>query len=881
MAKAESLRTQLTAVADIQVQADGYALWLLWHGGANPVVIQTLEDYGGIKLAEGETQALYFFFSLDALLAAARLGVWARFNPLPLALEIFPARLQAGRDGGKNIIFDESLWQQSVNPPLEYRVWVHGSMREAVEGSPGLSLIETARDDGLDPSLWFTLEVDARLPYQSPLSWYTVLRPVGNPADKQFMQGWRDFFTQLEAVLQRNKFRFSVYDHTLVFPLEGLRQVRGWCRDYLQLLERLKSESPEVYWPCVMAVVDRKGLSLNEDLPGKVNVAWEHLIPDYPHMSMRNALMLGDEFVAHEVRFAPVRHHPDDWASVSLKSADHSTGAMPQLAPVNLIFGPYEPCFYCGQRSHAARDCPSKRIDAQTPAVWQKVARIDLNKMRDAVNAIDKRLADFEDEEAKRAAIGELLREDSPESDMLHAFYDIMWPVQLRAGNFFWRARDKDLQKAAKKLAPMDENPLWELLQTLPGKEESLIDQEMKTLALKYSKDYRYQSLCGFIAMEKGDLERAEKCWKDAEMASPHPIVQSWHLMLQARCLETMGRFTQASMVYDQVSRACPAWLDAEYRRAVCLIKSGFSERALQSLTSLIDRSGHFFNRALIDPELERGFIQVLAALYNLWSSMEERAREEVLNLTRMRDELGIWFMSDNPFATEVAERIEKVLGIASVRNFVAFQLLVTGRMRLEKEIQAHVMQEAKSYKGKFRSFGVRLKEIHEESAWFPFPSVLVEFNRSFNEGVANANWAMTANFHAPDFFKKAQMLAEQEEKRLKKLEGRLRFLRIVRDATLFVLSMLETFFWLELVGCILIFAALPLFLYYGDKFGFDFAVDAFTKERWQVQKALLILVSALALGIASLRTIFRFEKIRDKILNKAKAGVIKPGKRK
>lgn len=881
MAKLELLRNQLAHVGEIQTQADGYALWLLWHDSANPVVIQTLEDYGGIKIVESGNQALYFFFSSDALLAVARLGVWARFNPLPLGLEVFPARLQAGSNGDKNLVLDESLWQQNIPPPLEYRVWVHISMRGDIEAITGLTLTES-KDAGLDPAFWQTLAVDARLPYMSPLSWYAIIRPVGNPLDKEFLLGWREFFGQIEGMLQRNKFRFSVYDHTLIFPLEGLRQAKSCCRDYLQLVERLKLEAPHQYWPCVMAVVDRKKLALNEELPNKVDVAWAHLIPDYPHMSMRNALMLGAEFVAHEVRFAPVRRHPDDWASVSLKSGKETQGSMPQLAPVNLIFGPYEPCFYCGQRSHVARDCPSRRIDTHMSDVWQKIARLDLGQMRDAVNGIDKRLYAFESEAEKVAAIGDMLRESGSEADMTRAYYDILWPVQLRAVGFFWRARDKDVQKAAKNLAPMDESPLWEMLRTMPGKEDESIDLEMKDLSLRHmSKDFRQQSLSGFIAVERGDLDKAEKCWREAEMSSPHPIVQSWHLFLQARCLEGKGSFMQAAMLYERVSRACPAWLDAEYRRAVCLVKSGFSDSAAQKIASLIGMSGHFFNRALIDPELERGFIQVLAMLHTLWKTMEERAKEEVVRLNRMRGELGSWFLEDNPFAHDAAERIEKVLALASVHNFVSFQLLVTGRMRLEKDIQAHVLQEGKKYKNAFRAFGARLKTVHEESAWFPFPKALVEFNRNFNESVANVNWAMTANFHSPDAFRKAQNLVEQEEKRIKKLEGRLNFLSIVRDSTLFVLSMTETFFWLELVGCILIFAVMPLFFYYGDRIGLEFAVEAFKQDRWQIQKALLILVSALALGIASLRTIFRFEVIRTKVLNRAKAGSAKPGRSK
>lgn len=259
---------------------------------------------------------------------------------------------------------------------------------------------------------------------------------------------------------------------------------------------------------------------------------------------------------------------------------------------------------------------------------------------------------------------------------------------------------------------------------------------------------------------------------------------------------------------------------------------------------------------------------------------MEERAREEVTNLTRMRDELGTWFMPDNDFAAQIAERIDKILQIESVKNYVAFQRLVTGRIRIEKDIQAHVLQQAKDYKASFRSYNARLKTINEESAWFPFPRALADFNRSYNEGVANVNWALTANFHAPEPFRKAQMLVEQERERIKKLESRLRFLRIVRDTTLFILSMAQTFFWLEIVGCLLIFAVLPLFLLYGDKLGFDSALTIFSKDRWPVQKALLIVVTVLAVGIAGLRTIMRFETIRDKILSKARASAVKASRR-
>jgi len=879
----EALRSSFSEVSDIQVRADGYALRLFWRDSVNPVVMQTLEDYGGFKLVEDEDQALWFFFSPDVLIAVARLGVWSRFNPLALGLQVFPARLLKSHGDSKQLITDEAFWQQEVTAPAVFRIWVNIAMQGIVETSPGLSLQLSPGDSPLDPAIWPVLEVDPRLPYQSPLSWFAVLRPVESVQDKTFHIAWRDFLSNLEALLQRNKFRFLLHDNYLVFSIETLRQLKTWCRDYFALLARLREEYPEQYWPSVLAIADRKGMTMNTDLPGKIGVTWEYLEPDYPHMSMRNALMLGSEFNAHEVRFEPVRHHPDDWVSVSMRDAESETdgGVLPQLVPRGVVFGPHPPCFYCGQRSHAVFECPSRDIDPIVPSVWPEVARLDFAAMRSSVAQIDKALGELPDERAKITALSSLLQENSPATVMLRAFYELTWPVQFRAIDFFWRARNKDLQKAAKTLAAVDSNPLWDLLGTFRSKDSQALDEELKQLQLKFSTDFRLHSLRGFWAVERGELAQAEKSWKEAERLSPHPIVQSWHLFLQARALECMGSFSQASLLYEQVARACPAWYDAEYRKFVCMVKSGFADAAFPVLVSLIDKSGHFFNRALIDPELERGYIQVLAKLYHMWSSMSARAKEEEANLTRIRDELSAWFLPDNTFAADVAARIDSILERSHIENYVAFQMLVTGRARIERDIQAHVLAEAREYKNRFKANAARLKQIQGESAWFPFPKTLVDFNRNYNESVANNNWALRANFHTPESFRKAQMLMEQEGERLKKLDGRLNFLRVVRDSTLFVLVMAETFLWLQIIGLILIFAALPLFIFYGDKIGMELLANMLAKDRWAVQKALLILLTVFSVGVAGLRTILRFETIRDTILSKARAGLLKPGKRK
>jgi tetratricopeptide (TPR) repeat protein len=348
---------------------------------------------------------------------------------------------------------------------------------------------------------------------------------------------------------------------------------------------------------------------------------------------------------------------------------------------------------------------------------------------------------------------------------------------------------------------------------------------------------------------------------------------------LQARLLECQSRFSQAAAAYDQLLRVVPGWGDIDYRKAVCLVKSGFSAMALSGLGDLVEKNAHYFNKILLDPELERGHVQISSFLQGLWSAMEGKVKEEIIYLRRLHEDLDSWFIADHPFAEKMAEQIRKLLQLESVSNYVAFQMLVSGRTRVEQEMRTFIERENRAMKSKFKEYSERLQAIHKESNWFPFPSALVDFNKTYNQSVLNLNWANAANFLLPDAFRKAQTLMEQEGERLKKLEGRLKFLRIIRDATLFLLSVAETFFWCELAGIILIFVLMPLLLIYGDKIGMDWTASLIAEERWGVQKALFFVVSILALGVASLRTILRFETIRDKILAKAGRAPRRKGK--
>ena len=861
------LRKQLPNVTEAQMRADGYCLWLVWQGELNTILEQTLADYGGVCIVGGQGQSLWFFFTQDVFLAAARLSVWARFNSPRAAMQIFPARLQVDTAQHRMLVFDEPLWQQTFPLPSTFQVWVHGAATLTLAALPGISMKETPGLPGMAGNIWGLLEADARLPYQSSFAWYAIIHPVGNPLDKAFQSGWREFFGHIENLLRRNKLRFTLHNYYLTFPLDGLRQFKSWCQEFLALVDRLKAENPNHYWPCVQAIIDKKGVNYTEDLPQRVGIDWDQLSPDYPYTAMRSALLLGDEFVFHPARFAASSHSSDDWCSITLRSEEKSSGTpLPQLLPSSMM-GANPQCFYCGQRSHITTECPSRTMPAHNGKVWNEMATFSFADMMGAVKEIDVQFAKEEP-----PTMQELAAELTPSGTMVRAFYDIAWPTQLRAISTFWRLRGKDMAKAlAEQPAPEDDSPLWPLLLSFTEREPAALDKELQGLSHRFPKDFRIASLRGFAALEQGDYVKAGQMWKEAEVYSTFPVIQAWHVFLQARVEEFQGNLLQARQMYEAAKLMTPAWSMLEQRIVVCDIKRGFSELALSPLKALVEQNGNYFNKFLIDPEIERGSIHVFSCLLGLWANMDARVEQEESRLAHLQDELVNWFMPGNAFAEATAERIQNLMAVTQYKNYVAYQSIAYGRVRIERDLQSHIRQEAKRYKDEFSRYVERLQAIREESAWFPFQRVMAEFNRQYNKSVENLNWASRNGFQTAETFKKAQILVGEEAERMKRLESRMRFLRIIRDGTLFMLSLVETFFWIELIGIIAIFVLLPLLLVYGDRIGMDMLVAAASKQRWQVQKVLFFFITIVAIAVAGLRTALRFEAIREKVFAKAR----------
>lgn len=165
----------------------------------------------------------------------------------------------------------------------------------------------------------------------SSQGWYALLRPLGSPLDKAFQAGWRFLFERLESILREQKLKYSLNDNYLMVPLENLGKLRVWVRELLLALSGIRQFDPSHYWPCVSAVVDRRGLNFNNELPHKVNINWDGLMPDYPYMSYRNAYLLGEGFAIQDLSFSCGNSTMDTWCTVRMADGESRGETLPLL----------------------------------------------------------------------------------------------------------------------------------------------------------------------------------------------------------------------------------------------------------------------------------------------------------------------------------------------------------------------------------------------------------------------------------------------------------------------------------------------------------------------------------------------------------------------
>lgn len=865
-----TLLEKLPSVSQSRMVNRGFGLWVAWSDTLDDSVYRSLTDFGGILMSDDRNQALWYYFTDDVFRVLARLHVWAKLNPMPIFFQVMPLTLLVDYSLHPSLKVSDEFAGQDISVGDELEVYVHPQLQEDVKNIPGLSLESVRHHSGLSKSGWLLMDADQGLGYESLQSWYFVMSPVGNPSDKEFIKGWRAFFSEIQVLLQRLGLQYMTSELTVIFPIASLTILKTFLKELLILIKRVRiGDGAEVaYWPSVMALIPGKGINFNDEIPRKANLDWDKLTPDSPHLKYRDAYLLGKDFLINEVRFGADQESLDSWCMVSL-SQEHSEVAGAGLEVTisrRISIGDNDECFYCGMKNHTTANCPSKVLSNYRGQIWKNLAAVDVADFTTGFQNIDLKVKDLDDPLKEFKDL--LLHGSDLENILMRSLFAINATAQLRVLKLVWRSRGKDWPKGVYTSGPEEGEFIWTALDFLKNGDIENAEALVKKAMLRYSRSYQPRALMGFISLERGDTQQAMFYWQEAERLSYSPLQQSYLMFLQGRLLEVQGQFNEASTIYKKINGTSPNWLEPRYRRCICMVKMGFAEQAIGYFEEIIKDEPYYFNRILIDPELDRGRIVVIQALSDLWTEAEAEAKSVVDSLDKLSSDISQWFEDGHEFAEEAAGFMERMDKLTKINNYVAFQQLISGVARITSEIEKRVDYEIRVINKKIELYFDQLKEVQNEASWFPFPKLLTDFNQDFNYCAEKINWIKSQHLKVAETFRKTQKYLDEIDDRLHKLKNKLVTLRVVRDGTLFVMLLGRTFIWLEVIFLGVALLCVPLLVYYSHNMGSNFLIDLIIKQKWEFQKGLIVIMSILALALSAFRAAVVFEKKKRELFD-------------
>lgn len=853
--------------------SSGMAVWLCWSGQLSTSVSKAFIEYGGMKIQEESNQAVWFFFGEEVFRALAKLQVWSGFNPLPVFLEVFPASFLVGFSNDVALSVSAELSDQTAISGNNLEIFIHPKFENQLKDVTGITVIEAKLQTGLSSVFWKNIEVDPNLTYEANMGWHFVIRPLGDPLDKNTAEGWRAIFVRLRALLERYSINSTFHEGFLLFTLTSPTQFRFWCKEILLFSENMKrDDSGAGYWPCVMAAIPSKGIPFNRDLPKKFSLDWKNLTPDFPHMSYKSAYILGNEFKIQEIRHTYNQTgRIDDWCNVALApkvEEEADEGKVDVNLPRSLLTGKYGTCFYCGLNNHEPIHCPSKLINGFSLDGWEPVNQYDFRQMHDIFEGLDKELL-----EEPLEKIRTYLQAKDPKGAevLIRGVFEVSAWFQLRTLKLIWMSVGRDLPQGITQIGDQEGDLIWSGLDCLVHQDR--LQAERLSVQAVTKAPYSFQARClqGFAAMEALDWDQAVYYWQEAQRLGRNSLQIGYNLFLQGRAFEIQGEYQKAISIYKKAKEECIKWLEPEYRQGVCMVKLGFTDHGLGTIIGLTREDPVFFHRILFDPELERGRVHILTSIWQNWINLSSEGAMCDRGLKKFASELETWFEKDSPAYKQCYERIAYLSSCAQIGNYVMQTRLIKGFDGLRQMFKDIVEKQVKNMQNKIKEYHETLKSIHMEAAWFPFPKFLREFNRDFNFCAQRLNWMSAANIEVAENFRKGQEFLAAIEKTIKTLRGRLLSLRLVRDVTLFALMFGRTFLWLEIIGIALTFALGLLAPYLAEQMGMNWLADLLTKQQMgSLQKGLVILVSILALAIAAIRTAARFEKKKQQLFEES-----------
>ena len=329
-----------------------------------------------------------------------------------------------------------------------------------------------------------------------------------------------------------------------------------------------------------------------------------------------------------------------------------------------LIQGDHPFCYYCGDKRHAATQCPSKSIGEITDAI-EKLGYLPLK-------TINRLFYHFltQSEAPKEAA--EVGNKDTgiPERLAHDGFYELNQAFQLRFFKIIWDSEGENWNKIKETKTGVfkKRGAIWLAYDCIRISNLNRAEIFLEQCLRETPNDYTTRCTRGIFEVERHDFDAALENFDQALYVAETKLQKIYILLLIYRLFAVRGYWDEAQKKINiilSLDAHCP---EAMYRRIICEFKKGNTDKALKGLTKLIENRPEYFVVALIDPEIAPHQTIIQPELETLFQTKKESATQVIPKAEAELERLKEW-MGDEDESVAKAESL-----LANIHDLVPSQ---------------------------------------------------------------------------------------------------------------------------------------------------------------------------------------------------------------
>ncbi len=275
-------------------------------------------------------------------------------------------------------------------------------------------------------------------------------------------------------------------------------------------------------------------------------------------------------------------------------------GQQPQTAnpsPRGNRDGLFPPCFYCGEKNHLGRDCPSKLLTEPSHSI---------DEVGYLPPSVINRISPSMRTEPSQPTDGTGLSSVKEEELRNVCLYELNSVNQLRLFRAIWGSRSSEWEKAKRHRTESEGGFAWLALDSFRVSNHERAETYLRSAIEQDKKDYRAHCIAAFLNVERADYQAA---LGDLETAFLYAKLNPQKIFIhffQHRIHMLLGDTQKAQDRLSKILYLDPTCPEAIYRDIILKLRQTKDKYALQRLSKLIAADRTYYVISIIDEEMAR-----------------------------------------------------------------------------------------------------------------------------------------------------------------------------------------------------------------------------------------------------------------------------------